>query len=218
MSSIKLEYNTEHVIISKINNKFQINTIKQWIFLTKFNRAFVLIEYPNGYVQVSIDHKFIYCQDYELTTDLDFNYRYIFPFGTSIKKVPSYPNNTLPFTGTLNGNNHTIRNINIIDCGNNGLFGFVNGGTISNLTLSNVIISEGTYSGSLIGRAYNADLLNIKIIGNLLLGGENAGCLAGYYEGNIKNVSICVDGEITATNKSLLAYYFDESAASLLES
>jgi hypothetical protein len=126
MSGIKLEYNQESILIQKHNNIYQINCIKQWIFLTKFKKAYLIIKHPYGFVETVIDKKFVYNQDYELVCDLDFNYRYIYPLGNFFENKDYYLIDIVPFTGTLNGNNFTIKNINIINCKYNGLFGVIN--------------------------------------------------------------------------------------------
>ncbi len=207
--SIKLEFNQEHVLIHKENNTYKITNIKQWIFLTKFKKAYLIINYPYGTIETLIEQKFVYNQDYELLNDLDFNYRFIFPLGNDITTKNIYLYNVSPFTGTLNGNNYIIKNINIIDCENNGLFGVVRSGTIKNLTLQNVVIKNGIINGSLIGKASHVELLNIKIIGNILISGINSAGFIGMLEGNCKNIHLCIDGQIEGENISIVTtnYY-----------
>ena len=43
MGNIRLEYDNQFIIISKHNDFYQINDIKQWIFLTQFSHAFLII-------------------------------------------------------------------------------------------------------------------------------------------------------------------------------
>ncbi len=208
MSGIKLEYNKENIVIQKINNLYQINSIKQWIFLTKFKRAYLIIQHPYGCVETIVDRKFVYNQDYELICDLDFNYRYIYPLGNYPENRESYLIDIVPFTGTFNGNNFKIMNINIINCNYNGLFGITKSSIINNLTLENVAIGDGLYNGSLVGKAYSTDISNIKIIGNIFMKGRYCSCFVGLIEGNCKNIDIIVDGEIEADTKSLVSNYY----------
>ncbi len=208
MSGIKLEYNKEYIVINKINHLYQIDNVKQWIFLTKFKKAFLIIKHPYGSVETIVDRKFVYNQDFELVCDLDFNFRYIYPLGNFPENNDFYHVEVVPFTGTFNGNNFKFKNINIINCNYNGLFGIAKSGSISNLIIQNVVINDGIYNGALVGKAYSVDLTNIKIIGNIILGGRHSACLVGLFEGNCKNLEIIVDGEIISDSKSLITNYF----------
>ena len=77
MSKLKLEYNNEVVIINKNNNFYVIENVKQWIFLTKFEKSYLITLFPKGEIETSVDKKFIYRQDYILVNDLNFKYIYI---------------------------------------------------------------------------------------------------------------------------------------------
>ena len=206
MSGIKLEYNKESIIIYK-KNYYQINSVKQWIFLTKFIKAHLITKHPYGTIETIIDRKFVYNQDYELECDIDFNYRYIYPLGNFIENINFYLIDIVPFTGTFNGNNHIIKNINIINCNYNGLFGITKSGSITNLTIQNVTILGGIYNGALVGKSYSTEISNINIIGNILMKGTNCSCFIGLNEGNSKNIKIVVDGEMESETKSLLSNY-----------
>lgn len=208
MSGIKLEYNKENIIIYKKNNTFQINSIEQWIFLTKFKKAYLITKHPYGIIETIIDRKFVYNQDYELDCDLDFNYRYIYPLGNFPENTNFYLVDVIPFTGSLNGNNHKIKNINIIDCNFNGLFGVTKSGTITNLIIENITIMGGVYNGALVGKSYLTEISNISIFGNILMKGLKCSCFVGLIEGNSKNIKIVVDGEIESETKSLLSTYY----------
>ena len=62
-----------------------------------------------------------------------------------------------PFTGTFNGNGHTITGllINRLDISNVGLFGAIGAsGTVSNVGLINVNIHGNNFVGGLVGRNY----------------------------------------------------------------
>ena len=208
MSSIELEFNNEIVSLKKHKKFYQITSTKDWIFLTKFNTAYLIINIPNSNkkVKTTIDKKFVYNQDYELVCDLNFNYRYIYPLGNFDNELN---NIIMPFTGSLNGNNYTIKNINIINSYNNGLFGVVISGSIYDLTIQNIIINDGHNNGVLIGQAFNVEIYNINIIGNILISGENSSCFINILEGNCKNIFICVDGEIDSTIKSIISNEFE---------
>jgi hypothetical protein len=208
MGSIKLEYNKQSIIIFKVNNFYQIKDINQWIFLTKFSKAFLIVNYPNGFTQTPIDKKFVYNQDFELVNDLDFEFRFILPLGNSNYDHESYPHGSLPFTGTFNGNNFSIKNINIINTNSNGLFGIIKSGVIKNLTLENIVIQKGNDNGGLVCKAFGCEIENVNIIGNILISGKNAGCFSNYFEGNIKKIHICLDGILESKKRALVSNGF----------
>jgi len=211
MGSLKLEYYNNFEYLEKNNDYYVIDTVKKWIFFTKFNKSYLIINYPNGKIETIVDKKFIYNQQFILGNDLDFKYRFMFPLGNQNYKNNTYPNTTVPFTGILDGNNFTIKNINIIDCNNNGLFGVVYGAKIMNLTIQNVVINGGINNGSLISKANGVTLNNIKIIGNIIMKGDYCSCFISILLGTISNIQICVDGEITSFNKSLVSNKFNGS-------
>jgi len=208
MGSIKLKYNKQSILIYKSDNFYQIKDINQWIFLTKFSKAFLIIDYPNGMNETLIDKKFVYNQNFELVNDLDFEFRYILPLGNLNPIQNSYPHDTIPFTGILNGNNFTIKNINIINTNYNGLFGIIKSATIKNLVLENIVIQQGNENGGLVSKAYGCDIDNIKIIGNILIEGINSGCISSYYEGNMSRIYICVDGIINSIKRAIISNGF----------
>lgn len=209
MISLKLEYNAEFVILNKnLNGAYIIKNVKDWIFLTKFSSAHLISKHPHGQLETSINKKFVYNQDFELESDLDFKYRYMMPLGTITKNSTSQ-SDQIHFTGNFNGNGFTIWNINVIDCYNNGLFGNVSSSIIKNLTIKNAIISSGTNNGILAGKASNVEISNINIIGNIIMGGSNCSLLIGIFDGIGKQIKICVDGEInTSQSQSIISNSF----------
>jgi hypothetical protein len=204
-SCIRLILNEESVIIkkNKDNSKYELATVKQWIFLTIFNKAQLITKIPNDVIETTVDKKFVYNQDYILMDDIDFNFRYIYPLGNMVD-TSYYPYQSIPFTGSIDGNNYSIKNINITNCMYNGLIGVGICCKIKNLTIENIIINEGTYNGGLFGKAFNVMIDCIKIIGNIMLTGSNCACLASIMEGECKNLHICIDGMITGDQSSAL--------------
>ena len=93
------------------------------------------------------------------------------------------------FAGTFDGGGHTIGNLKITGNGNEdrqGLFGYVdNGGTIKDLTLTGVEISNSDYAGAVVG-------CNLGTIENVTASGtvganSFGGGLVGYNYGTISN-------------------------------
>jgi hypothetical protein len=94
------------------------------------------------------------------------------------------------FSGTLNGNNHTIYNLRVDrdECEYRGLIGKLNGGRISNLTVRGVKI-YGSFSGTFAGYMTNGQITNCHVIlendselmrGNCI-GGIVGECYSEYY-------------------------------------
>jgi hypothetical protein len=93
---------------------------------------------------------------YELDADLNMgDYELLSPIGSD----------TDPFTGSINGNGHTVSGATIKAAHNAGLFGIVSGATIKNLGLTNssVLLTsdsiDGDYMGSFIAKARKGTLV-----------------------------------------------------------
>lgn len=69
--------------------------------------------------------------------------------------------NTHPFKGNFDGNHNTIGGLNINRAGNNvGLFGYISGATIKNLTV-NGSVKGSQYVGGVVGYALNSTIENV---------------------------------------------------------
>ncbi|MEO8065912.1 MAG: GLUG motif-containing protein [Candidatus Doudnabacteria bacterium] len=67
----------------------------------------------------------------------------------------------IPFTGTFDGNNKTISNLNITNNADyTGLFGFTSVATISNVVLESGSVSGQSYTGALVGQAVTTTITN----------------------------------------------------------
>ncbi len=82
-------------------------------------------------------------------------------------------NNTVRFTGTYNGNFHTIKNLSINrpSSDNIGLFGLILGGSVQNLGLTNETVRGGSFVGG--------------IAGMLMYGATHASIISCYSTGNV---------------------------------
>ncbi len=107
-----------------------------------------------------------------------------------------------PFKANFNGNNKTIYIRDLLDTGTeyNGLFGYVDGGQISNL---NVVVNNTVYDisarsnlkfGTLVGYANNANILKVKASANIEL----------QYNGITENVSIYVGGIVGQAERNTI--------------
>lgn len=68
-----------------------------------------------------------------------------------------------PFAGTYDGQGHKIRNVDFTQRNYGGVFNQVNGGTIANLTVSNITcsaFSSGEWGGAIVGNAGNGATLH----------------------------------------------------------
>ncbi len=117
---------------------------------------------------------------------------------------------TKAFTGNFNGNGHTISNLTM-NTGTYGyaLFGFVEGGTIENIAITNANVtstagdtstdSYDSYVGCLIGKATDATIKNCQITNSTVSGKSDAALLVGHTTGN-SNISNCyVSGTVNTS-------------------
>lgn len=120
-----------------------------------------------------------------LNCDLDFkNAKFITVGAYQIK----------PFKGTFNGNGHLIQNIGMTADDNiqyTGLFGYINGGKISNVILDSTNTFESTYTGrtnfnyagcaigSIVGRCYNCNIENVASLAGIINSGEYSSSTGG---------------------------------------
>ncbi len=124
---------------------------------------------------------------------LDANYRQvedIFIAAETWIPIGDYANNNIQntFTGTYDGNGHTISGISIIGGERAGLFGTItNGATLRNIGLEGVNVREGGfYSGTLAGVVSNSYVSNCYAIGNMTAV-NRSGALIGAAQGSQVN-------------------------------
>ena len=112
---------------------------------------------------------------------------------------------------TLNGNNHTISNINVSAAWRSGLFGYLGAATINDLTLKNVTVS-GAQAGILAGSVEGVTVNNVKIAGENVVnylpystetyGG--IGSVTGIFTGNTVNAEILSSSVVTLNYNDLV--------------
>lgn len=136
------------------------------IFKGKGSAKNIDIDTYEKLVQVFSSDDYLDC-NLTLTSDIDCNNKTITPLGSSTKA----------FTGTFNGNKHTISNATIISGADNkisnlvGLFGHTNLAKINNLVLDKITISvqesdssdNTCYIGLLVGKAEATTIHNIEV-------------------------------------------------------
>ena len=98
-------------------------------------------------------------------------------------------NSTTAFGGFYNGQKYTIDKLHFtrFDAGYIGLFGWINGSSLQNITLTDVEIFASVVGGCtacLVALAENSTISGCKTDGQITAASANAGGLAGYVRGN----------------------------------
>ena len=99
------------------------------------------------------------------------------------------------FKGTFDGNNHTLNKLTQSGRNVAGLFGYVEGGTVKNLTLDNVDITSFQFGGSVCGCLRSGTVKNCKTYGTMNGGGteyhahRHVGCVVGTATGTSRIIS-----------------------------
>lgn len=101
---------------------------------------------------------------------------------------------TSKFTGTYDGGNFRIfrLTINRPEANYVGIFGYVDGGVIKNLTVSRAEITGGDNSGIIAGFSLNGWLKELRVRGTLK-GGTHIGGVVGFNFGEVESVSANVE-------------------------
>ena len=96
-----------------------------------------------------------------------------------------------PFSGSFNGNGHTISNMTVTGSNKLGLFGYVKNGAILNTGVINVTVSGTNFVGGLIGEAHSFHITNCYVTGTVS-GFKAVGCLVGDLNSSVVNSSYVV--------------------------
>jgi len=138
--------------------------------------------------------------NYTLVDDVD--------AGETAEWQPEFPSSTergfnpVDLGGSLDGDGHAITNLTVFGDGNVaaggyvGLFGTLNGGHVSNLSVANATTdaSGGTDTGLLVGSVYNgATVENVRITGTMRADADRVGPIGQVSDGEIRNVTADVD-------------------------
>lgn len=101
---------------------------------------------------------------------------------------------SIPFCGTFDGNNCTIKGLNIQHDRDNSaqaLFGNVNSGTIKDLTIESPTISGGDFVAAIVGVMQYGTIENCHVTGGTLNSKARAGGIAAsLFDGNIENCGV----------------------------
>ena len=103
------------------------------------------------------------------------------------------------FTGSFDGDGHTISNLTVSGDDYCGLFGYIGeGGIVSNLGLENVSITGGGYVGGLCGYNYYGSITSCYASGSVTGSYNFVGGLCGYND-NGSIISCYASGSVTGT-------------------
>jgi len=112
----------------------------------------------------------------------------------------SIGNQTNPFTGSFDGRGFSITNLQVENRGSyTGLFGFVKGGRIKGVLLTNVYLTGSDYTAALAGRVEKSRITNCGAEGKVF-GKFNTGGLIGY--SNSSKVERCYASVNVYSNES----------------
>lgn len=131
-------------------------------------------------------------QHYKLANDIDCT-----DFSTNHGWEPIGFYSTDPFTGTLDGDGYTISNISYTGNGPAGLFGYVSGATIKNVTVKDSVFDSVGHVGSIAGDATNATLTHVHANNTTVKADNRLGGLVGIMNNSAISDSSVIDGSIT---------------------
>lgn len=100
--------------------------------------------------------------------------------------------NTTPFKGTLKGNNRTIRGLSINRPNTQyvGLFGYLNGATITDLSVVASTVKGASDTGTLVGYAEGSTIKNVNLTVQKVTGAGFTGGFAGRFFGTCQNITV----------------------------
>ena len=110
-------------------------------------------------------------EHFKLTADIDLK---------DVENFTAIGNMTTSFSGTFNGNGHTISNLTISSTNSSqGLFGIVSDGTVQNVILKDATVSGGWGVGAFVGDNYGT-VSNCYVVSAKVSGSGNLGAVVGY--------------------------------------
>ena len=141
---------------------------------------------------------------YKLMNDIDYNNKHYYMIGT---RNEEYSNKSYYFAGIIDGNLHTIKNVELKGYNNVGLIGYANSAVVQGLNVENATI-VGNNNVGLFGYVIGSytqystitglNIKNINVKGNSTVGG-----VVGDLETYTKINEIAIDGNIEATGNQI---------------
>ena len=128
-------------------------------------------------------------------------------------------NSSTKFTGTFDGNNHTISGLTIDRFAYyQGLFGDASSATIQNVGLINVSITGRHYVGGLVGRNSSTDITNSYVTGDVTGTGDWVGGLVGLNYNSSAIINSYATATVTADERAGGLVGVNSSSGSILNS
>ena len=120
--------------------------------------------------------------------------------GSETNRWTPIGNDAHQYTGTFNGDGHTIRGLYIdsTTANNQGLFGFVSG-TVQNLSVSGTVNSSGDYVGGIVGYNFSGTVTNCAFSGSVKGSGIFVGGVVGNNGGTVTGCTFSGSGTVTGT-------------------
>ena len=159
----------------------------------------------------------MWAEDYTLTGDIHLS--------EAASNLPQAPigSESIPYSGTFDGDGYTISGINISGAGNVALFGFASGATIRNLTIEGTVSSTTNWAAGLVARVSAASIVVENCVNRCTVSGtDSVGGIVGRLEPGALNVSIsgCKnEGTITGARYSggIVGFCSQTSGAAVIE-
>lgn len=113
--------------------------------------------------------------DYVLANDIDMTGRSFVPFGIVNNE------NAGKFTGTFDGNGHTIKGLkyDVEGKGEVGLFSQTDNATIKNLIIEGAYFKGNSNVGGIVGRMYRTNITDCAVLNSYIEGRDHVGAIAG---------------------------------------
>ena len=113
--------------------------------------------------------------NYELANDIDMTGRSFVPFGIVEGE------NAGKFTGTFDGNGHTIKGLkyDVEGKGEVGLFSQTDNATIKNLIIEGAYFRGNANVGGIVGRMYRTNITDCAVLNSYIEGRDHVGAIAG---------------------------------------
>ena len=110
-------------------------------------------------------------------------------------------NHTTQFTGSYDGQEHTITGLHIsLSASHVGFFGYTSGAALQNINLVNVNITGGDHVGGLVGYSGSSSVTNSYATGNVSGAGDLVGGLVGYSYSNSSVTNSYATGNVSGAS------------------
>lgn len=171
--------------------------------------GYIAIYTSEEFAKIGVDDQYPLDGDYILMNDITLSSDWTPIGGVDYNSnVLLNVTNSYPFTGSFDGGNNTISGLNVSSNKTHlGLFGFIDGATIKNLTLNSPsvnIIKDSPYTtnigynGCLVGYATGSVIQGCGVIEGSVSGYVNTGGVVGYITSATEVVSCYFNGESTS--------------------